>query len=85
MKKIISVFELLIRNTIYKILFVFVALGGVELLMFWNRLKEQLDLQNYSETHGIGGSSLEYIVNNSHQFGWYTLAFVTVTLILGLR
>ena len=84
MKKVLSVFELLTRNTIYKILFVFVALGGVELLMFWNRLKEQLDLQNQYGYGEVGGSSFEYIVNSSHQFGWYTAAFVAVTVILGL-
>lgn len=82
MKKILSIFELLVRNTIYKMLIVFAALGVVEIVCFWNKIQEQIALQSQQE--GIVGSgSLEFIVDSSSQFGWYTVAFVLITAILG--
>ena len=83
MKRVVSVFELLIRNTIYKILLVFLVLGGVEVFNFGNQLQEQFALQNPPDATGVGGGSLELIIQSSNQFGWYTVAFVAVTLILG--
>lgn len=82
MKKVFSVFGLLSRNTIYKIFTVFVVLGAVESVWFWKKMKEQLALQNQLELAGVGGGSLEYLVNSSHLFGWYTLAFVLITVFL---
>lgn len=81
MKKIISILELLTRNTIYKIVMVFAVLGVVEIFNFWNKMQEQIALQNQQEGF-VGGGSLELIVDSSSQFGWYTIAFVLVSAIL---
>ena len=81
MKKIISVFELLERNTIYKMFMVFTTLGVVEIAFFWNSMQEQIVLQN-SQQEGALGGSLELIVTSSYQYGWYTVAFVLLTMIL---
>ena len=83
MKKVLSVFELLVRNTIYKVLMVLVAAGVVEIVSFWNRMLEQLALQSQPAGAGVGGNSLELIVESSNQYGWYTVTFVLITAILG--
>lgn len=82
MKKVISVFELFVRNTVYKIFMIFVALGVVEIVRFWTRMQEQIALQE-SQEGMVGGGSLEFIVNSSSQYGCYTAAFVLITAILG--
>lgn len=82
MGKIVSVFELLARNTIYKILLIFTALGIAEIWQFINRLQEQLALQNKADVSGAGGS-LELVIESSGQYGWYTIAFILISVILG--
>ena len=74
MKKGVSVFALLARNTIYRILAVFVVMGTVEIFSFWKKMQESL--------HSEG--SFEQVIERSNQFGWYTIAFLTISLILGI-
>lgn len=83
MKKVLSVFELLTRNTIYQILLVLVAMGAMEIYRFSVKMQELLNLGMQADYRA--GYSLEQIVELSDIDGWFGLAFVFVTVILCLN
>ena len=77
MKKYLSVFEMITRSTLYKVLIVLVAMGAVQMSMFWAELMETVD--NVSDKTGIG---MEMIVDKSHLDVPLAVGFVLVTILL---
>lgn len=76
MKKYISVFEMLVRSTFYKVLLVIIAMLAAQTYMFWNVV------MNGQE--GKVEEGLETLVDNSLVIWPLAIGFVLVTVILCL-
>ena len=83
MKKYISIFELFARNTVYKILFVLLAMGAAQITMFQKAMSEWIPVDYYDlDFQGIEHYSLEYMVDKSNSPVFMGIAFVLITAIL---
>ena len=83
MKKYISIFELFARNTVYKILFVLLAMGAAQITMFQKAMSEWIPVDYYDlDFQAIEHYSLEYMVDKSNSPVFMGIAFVLITAIL---
>lgn len=73
MKKYISVFEMITRSTLYKVLAVLVVMAGVQLVLFWREMQSHID-----DTM----SGMESMVNGSHMIWVLAVGFLLITVIL---
>lgn len=73
MKKYISVFEMITRSTLYKVLAVLVVMTGVQILLFWGEMQPHIDDKM---------SGLERIVDGSHMIWGLAAGFLLITVIL---
>lgn len=73
MKKYLSIFELFVRSSIYKIIFVLLVMGIAEMAMFYEEVSQVTEYEYYS---------LESVVDGSNLIGCFGLAFLAITLIL---
>lgn len=73
MKKYISVFEMITRSTLYKVLTVLVVLAGVQLALFWREMQSHID---------DSMSGMESMVNGSHMIWVLAVGFLLITVIL---
>lgn len=71
MKKYLSVFEMIARSTLYKVLLVLIIIVPLQLLLFWRELQD-------SE------KALEIIVDDSHMLWLLAAGFLLITGLLGL-
>ncbi len=83
MKKYISIFELLVRNTIYKILLVLIAMGVAQITMFQRTMQEWIPMDYYDlDFQAMEHYTLEYMVDKSNSVVFMGIAFVLVTVVL---
>lgn len=83
MKKYISIFELFARNTVYKILFVLLAMGAAQITMFQKAMSEWIPVDYYDlDFQAIEHYSLEYMVDKSNSPVFMGIAFVLITAVL---
>lgn len=73
MKKYISVFEMITRSTLYKVLAVLVVMTGLQLVLFWGEMQPHIDDKM---------SGLESIVDGSHMIWALAAGFLLITVIL---
>lgn len=77
MKKYISVFEMITRSTVYKVLLVLAIMAAVQLSLFWGKLEEFVVNMEYSFDHRI-----ELIVDQSYMILPLAAGFLLITVIL---
>ena len=80
MKKITSVFGLIIRSSIFRILITLILLGVAELFIFYRRLSSAVSVEYLLPNAGM--TPLEALVKNSGFTLLFALAFVAVTVFL---
>ncbi|MGN1156328.1 MAG: hypothetical protein ACI4TK_09150 [Agathobacter sp.] len=73
MKKYISVFEMITRSTLYKVLAVLVIMGALQFSLFWG------ELQEYDE---IVEGGMGAVVDQSHMIVLLATGFLLITVIL---
>lgn len=88
MKKYVSIFEWLSRNTIYKILLIVIAMGITQAVMFGQAMSEMIPVETHYidskavEYYGRAYDGLEWLIDRSNGAGFFGLAFVLITAVL---
>ncbi|MBQ8279219.1 MAG: hypothetical protein IJZ23_05205 [Roseburia sp.] len=84
MKKYISIFELFARNTIYKLWLILIAMGIVQIVMFWRAMAEwaPIGVAEYGILEAVEYYGLEWMVDRSNSAGFMGVAFVLMTAVL---
>ena len=77
MKKYLSVFEMITRSTLYKVLIVIILMVAVQLSMFWAELNEAISRASDKISMGM-----ELIVDESYIVVPLAIGFVFITIIL---